>query len=63
MLMNELANEDGRVEAGSRKKSAKSVTVLSSEELLDGRLEVLIEHNGDLYRLRHTRQGKLILTK
>lgn len=63
MLMNELANEDGRVEAGSRKKSAKSITVLSSEELLDGGLEVLIEHNGDLYRLRHTRQGKLILTK
>ena len=63
MFMNELANEDGRVEAGSRKKSAKSITVLSSEELLDGGLEVLIEHNGDLYRLRHTRQGKLILTK
>ncbi len=63
MLMNELANEESRLEPGSRKKSAKSVTVLSSKELLDGRLEVLIAHNGDLYRLRHTRQGKLILTK
>ena len=61
--MNELANEEGRVGADLRKRSEKSVTVLSSEELLDGRAEIMIEHNGDLYRLRHTRQGKLILTK
>ena len=25
--------------------------------------EIWIEHNGQLYRLRQTRQGKLILTK
>ena len=61
--MNELADENGRQGLASRKKSERSVTVLSSEELLDGRTEVMIEHNGDLYRLRHTRQGKLILTK
>jgi hemin uptake protein HemP len=34
-----------------------------SEELLGSRTEVLIEHNGELYRLRRTRQGKLILYK
>lgn len=34
-----------------------------SEELLGGRSEVLIVHNDDVYRLRHTRQGKLILHK
>lgn len=34
-----------------------------SEELLGGRSEVLIMHNQDVYRLRHTRQGKLILHK
>lgn len=31
--------------------------------LLAGRNEVRIEHNGDIYVLRVTRNGKLILTK
>ncbi|NLB57308.1 MAG: hemin uptake protein HemP [Gammaproteobacteria bacterium] len=31
--------------------------------LLQGRREVLIRHAGECYRLRHTRNGKLILTK
>ena len=34
-----------------------------SEELLGERTEVLILHNGEAYRLRRTRQGKLILYK
>ena len=34
-----------------------------SEELLGKRTEVLIWHNGQAYRLRQTRQGKLILYK
>jgi hemin uptake protein HemP len=34
-----------------------------SEELLGERTEVLIQHNGEVYRLRRTRQGKLILYK
>jgi hemin uptake protein HemP len=34
-----------------------------SEELLGDRTEVLILHNGEAYRLRRTRQGKLILYK
>jgi hemin uptake protein HemP len=34
-----------------------------SEELLGTRTEVLILHNDDVYRLRRTRQGKLILYK
>jgi len=34
-----------------------------SEELLGERTEVLIWHNGEAYRLRRTRQGKLILYK
>ena len=32
-------------------------------QLLDGRAEIYIRHQGELYRLRQTRQGKLILTK
>jgi hemin uptake protein HemP len=36
---------------------------ISSVSLLQGRDAVSIEHKGELYRLRQTRQGKLILTK
>lgn len=36
---------------------------LNSRELLGSAHELLIEHNGSLYTLRVTRQGKLILTK
>jgi hemin uptake protein HemP len=34
-----------------------------SDELLGSRDEVFILHNNDVYRLRRTRQGKLILHK
>jgi hemin uptake protein HemP len=36
---------------------------LTSRDLLAGRDEVIIEHAGQEYHLRHTRAGKLILTK
>ncbi|MEJ8835951.1 hemin uptake protein HemP [Ramlibacter sp. AN1133] len=36
---------------------------LSSVELLRGQRLVEIAHNGEIYRLQATRQGKLILTK
>lgn len=39
------------------------VPVLPSSELLRGQRVVAIDHNGSLYRLQTTRQGKLILTK
>ncbi|QHE86720.1 hemin uptake protein HemP [Hydrogenophaga sp. BPS33] len=39
------------------------VSVLPSAELLRGQKVVAIDHNGSLYRLQTTRQGKLILTK
>lgn len=37
--------------------------VVDSTELLAGQREVLIRHGGEVYRLRHTRNDKLILTK
>ena len=37
--------------------------VVRSEELLQGDREVLILHEGQTYRLSHTRSGKLILHK
>lgn len=36
---------------------------LDSAKLFGAAVELLIEHNGELYRLRKTRRGKLILTK
>ena len=36
---------------------------LSSDELLSGAKEVVIDHQGERYRLRCTSKGKLILTK
>lgn len=36
---------------------------IRSDDLLGGCREVLIEHSGELYSLRQTSKGKLILTK
>jgi hemin uptake protein HemP len=36
---------------------------LTSAELMRGRREIVIEHQGERYRLQQTRNGKLILTK
>ncbi|KGM55237.1 hypothetical protein N800_14790 [Lysobacter daejeonensis GH1-9] len=36
---------------------------VESHALLNGARELLIRHGGELYRLRHTRNDKLILTK
>jgi hemin uptake protein HemP len=45
-------------------RTAKAVPRrLFSRELLADAQEVIIEHDGDLYRLRCTSKGKLILTK
>ncbi len=38
-------------------------SVIASDLLFDKRDEVLITHQGEQYRLRRTRNGKLILTK
>ena len=37
--------------------------LIASDELLRGHRVIEISHNGLLYRLQATRQGKLILTK
>lgn len=40
-----------------------NVPTLESKDLLQGRRDILIRHQGQHYRLQATRQGKLILTK
>ena len=39
------------------------IDTLNSTELMRGRNMLAIAHNGAIYRLQTTRQGKLILTK
>ena len=51
--------EDKRDEASARPPTR----VISSETLFRGAHEIGIEHDGALYRLKITRQGKLILNK
>ena len=41
----------------------RGVRVIDSASLFAGRKEVQIRHQGELYRLRITRNGKLILNK
>jgi len=41
----------------------RTAPVIDSATLLQGGKSVTIRHNGELYRLQATRQGKLILTK
>jgi hemin uptake protein HemP len=43
--------------------SSTSTPVVSSETLMQGASELRIVHRGDVYRLRVTRSGKLILQK
>lgn len=42
---------------------AKSIRRIASQALLDGSRELVIEHQGNEYHLRLTRNDKLILTK
>ena len=37
--------------------------IIASDELLQGRRELWIEHRGEMYRLRLTSAGKLYMTK
>jgi hemin uptake protein HemP len=43
--------------------TAARPAILRSEELFAGGQEIWIEHAGEMYRLRITASGKLLLTK
>ncbi len=46
-----------------REHLPKRPKTLKSNDLFEGEKEICIEHNGALYRLKITRQDKLILNK
>ncbi|HEV3344961.1 MAG TPA: hemin uptake protein HemP [Pirellulales bacterium] len=54
---------DGPPDALASQQGHDRRRLLRSEELLQGQVEVLIEHGAEVYRLRLTRSGKLILQK
>jgi hemin uptake protein HemP len=49
--------------AASQAEPMTGLQALNSDALMQGRKTVAISHNGTVYRLQATRQGKLILTK
>ena len=48
---------------GPKSISATTRRQFASRDLLGGGNELHIEHNGEIYTLRQTSKGKLILTK
>ncbi|HWU65242.1 MAG TPA: hemin uptake protein HemP [Ensifer sp.] len=50
-------------EPEDRREASEKMTAYSTATLFRGAREIAIDHNGEIYRLRITRQGKLILNK
>lgn len=60
VLNEETMRPPDTVRNGMRESGRRRIR---SHELFDGGDELIIVHAGEEYRLRRTRQGKLILTK
>lgn len=58
-----LSDNDDRDESASSTEADAATPVFDSECLLRGGREIVIRHGDACYRLRHTRNDKLILTK
>ncbi|HQS37092.1 MAG: hypothetical protein B7Y16_01780 [Methylotenera sp. 24-45-7] len=54
---------DGDNKVTARTHALNKVRQITSAELFSGGKELVIEHANERYVLRHTNQGKLILTK
>lgn len=59
--MNDLESEQPIREESLR--SPSPLREIDSSSLLQGEKEILIHHGGEVYRLRLTKNGKLILQK
>jgi len=58
-----LSNTHGSPRHGAIGRLLQHASVIESECLFAGRKEVQIHHAGEVYRLRVTKNGKLILNK
>jgi hemin uptake protein HemP len=52
-----------RQQPASKPAPARGRRIVKSSELLDRGHQLLIDHHGEIYSLRETSRGKLILTK
>ena len=62
-LNSEVDTEQRDAQLGPQPIEASLPCAISSEALLRGQPSITIAHQGAIYRLQTTRQGKLILTK
>jgi len=56
-------NRPGSAAPATQPSARLAAALISSDDVLGPDRRVLIEHRGQTYQLRETRQGKLILTK
>ena len=54
---------DARISGAAAPSDGDVPEPVPSQQLMQGRKQLEISHNGQVYRLQQTRQGKLILTK
>ena len=53
---------DPTPEAVATKTGLPPIRTITSQKLFDGAREIFIDHDGRLYRMRITQNGKLLLT-
>ena len=58
-----MADDDRDPDESDAPATGEPAIVIPAEQIFGDRREVWIEHNGERYRLRITRRGKLILQK
>lgn len=63
MKSTEHGSSKGAGDTANERSGPPQAIIIDSRALLNGRDTIDIAHQGELYRLRLTRQGKLILTK
>ena len=61
--MSEPKEERDKVRPAADNSRDAAAAAIPSSAILKGRDAINIEHNGRIYQLRKTKQGKLILTK
>lgn len=58
-----MSIQEPQFAAATESENEPPTVTLTSEELFQGGREIWIEHRTEMYRLRITSRGKLILTK
>ena len=58
-----LVMEDNEQNMTTDHASDQQAKILRSEDLFEGRRQIFIAHGTEIYRLLHTKNGKLILQK